>query len=164
MKKLLLIALIFFGLDLSAQTNATKALSAGLELAIPSNGVYSIGTGASVKGELPVASPLSLTLTGGITTMFYKSNLFYSSRTPGAAVFIPLKGGLKWYFNKAVYIEGEAGAALETNYDKKTSFAFSIGPGFVVPAGENNGVDIGFRYESWANQLRQTAIRIAYRF
>jgi hypothetical protein len=164
MKKLLLVVFILFSLELSAQTNATSALSAGLELAIPSNSVYNIGTGASIKGELPLANPLSLTLTGGITTMFYKSNLFNSSRTPGAAVFIPLKGGLKWYFNKAVYAEGEAGAALETNYDKKTSFAFSIGPGFVVPAGDSHGVDIGFRYESWANQLRQTAIRIAYRF
>ncbi len=164
MKKLLLIVFIFFCFEATAQTNATKAVSAGLELAIPSNSVYTIGTGLSFKGELPIANPVSLTLTVGFTTMFYKSNLFYSSRTPGAAVYIPLKGGIKWYFNKTVYAEGEAGAAFETNYDKHTSFAFSIGPGFVVPAGENHGVDIGFRYESWANHVRQTAIRIAYRF
>jgi hypothetical protein len=90
--------------------------------------------------------------------------LFSSSRTPGAAGFIPLKAGLKYYFNKGVYAEGEAGTAIETNYGKQSSFAFSIGPGFIVPAGDKNGVDISLRYEDWANQLRQTAIRIAYRF
>lgn len=147
-----------------AQTTITKAISAGFELAIPANGVYNIGTGASLKGELPIATPVSLTLTAGFTSMFYKSNLFYSSRTPGAAIFVPLKAGLKYYFNKAVYAEGEAGTAVETNYGKHGSFAFSIGPGFIAPAGEKNGIDISFRYESWANQLRQTAIRVAYRF
>ena len=101
--------------------------------------------------------------------MFHKSNLFNSSRTPGAAVFVPLKAGLKYYFNKSVYAEGEAGTAIETNaietdYTKKNSFAFSIGLGFIVPVGEKNGVDIGFRYENWSNKLSQTAIRIAYRF
>jgi hypothetical protein len=164
MKKYLSLLLILCSYKLQAQTTITKAISTGFELAIPSNGVYNIGIGASVKGELPISSPVSLTLTGGFTSMFYKSNLFNSSLTPGAALFVPLKAGLKYYFNKGVYAEGEAGTAIETNYGKQSAFAFSIGPGFIVPAGDKNGVDISFRYESWANQLRQTAIRIAYRF
>jgi len=164
MKKLLLPLLLFCTFKLHAQTTITKAISTGFELGIPTNGVYSIGTGASAKLELPIASPVSLSITGGITTMFYKSNLFDSSRTPGAAVFLPLKAGVKYYFNRGVYAEGEAGTAIETNYGKQSSFAFSIGPGFVVPAGDKNGVDISFRYEDWANQLRQTAIHVAYRF
>jgi hypothetical protein len=164
MKKILLILFAFLSFNTYAQTSITKAISTGFELAIPSNGVYSVGVGASAKAELPIAAPLSLTLTGGLTTMFYKGNLFNSSRTPGAAVFVPLKAGLKYYFSNEVYAEGEAGTAIETNYGKQSSFAFSIGPGFVVPAGDKNGVDISFRYENWANQLRQTAIRVAYRF
>jgi hypothetical protein len=164
MKKLIIILLLFCCFEAHAQTIISKAFNAGFELGIPSNGVYTIGTGASAKFELPVASPVSLTITGGITSMFYKSNLFYSSRTPGAAVFIPLKGGLKYYFNRGVYAEGEAGTAIETNYGKQSSFAFSIGPGFIAPIGEKNGVDISFRYEDWANQVRQTVIHIAYRF
>ncbi|MDB5151772.1 MAG: hypothetical protein JWR54_523 [Mucilaginibacter sp.] len=164
MKKYLLLLLILCSYKLHAQTTITKAISTGFELALPSNGVYNIGIGASVKGELPISMPVSLTLTAGFTSMFYKSNLFNSSRTPGAAVFVPLKAGLKYYFNKGLYAEGEAGTAIETNYAKQSPFAFSVGPGFIVPAGDKNGIDISFRYENWANQLRQTAIRIAYRF
>jgi hypothetical protein len=164
MKKLIILILVFPAFRSHAQTTITKAFSPAFELAIPANGVYNIGVGASIKGELPISTPVSLTLTGGFTSMFYKSNLFNSSRTPGAAVFVPLKAGLKYYFNKGVYAEGEAGTAIETNYGKQSSFAFSIGPGFLVPAGDKNSVDISFRYEDWANQLRQTAIRIAYRF
>jgi hypothetical protein len=164
MRKYLLLLLVFYSYKLQAQTTPTKAFSPAFELGIPSNGVYNIGVGASIKGELPVASPVSLTLTAGFTSMFYKSNLFDSSRTPGAAIFVPLKAGLKYYFNQGIYAEGEAGTAIETNYGKQSSFAFSIGPGFMVPAGDKNAVDISFRYEDWSNQLRQTAIRIAYRF
>ena len=76
MKKLIILLLLFRGIEVSAQTTITKAFSAGFELGIPANSVFNIGTGASAKFELPVASPVSLSLTGGITSMFYKSNLF----------------------------------------------------------------------------------------
>jgi hypothetical protein len=167
MKKLILLLLIIYSIPSYAQitTPTTTAISLGFELAAPSNSVYTIGTGVSAKFELPVVSPLSLTLTGGFTAMYYKSNLFNSSRTPGAAGFLPLKAGLKYYFSKNFYAEGEAGTAIETNYDKRDAFAFSIGPGFIIPlTNEKQGIDISFRYESWSNQLRQTGIRIAYRF
>ena len=166
MKKLIILLLIFSCFKVHAQstTDISKAFNLGFELGIPANSVYNVGTGASGKLELPIATPVSLTITGGFMTMFYKSNLFDSSRTPGAAVFVPLKGGVKYYFNRGVYAEGEAGTAIETNYGKQSSFAFSIGPGFVAPVGDKNGVDISFRYEDWANQLRQTAIHVAYRF
>ena len=165
MKKYLFILIAFCFLKTHAQTTEiTKAISTGFELAIPSNGPYSIGIGASLKGELPVIAPVSLTVTGGFTTLFYKSNLFGSTETHGAAAFVPLKAGLKYYFNKGVYAEGEGGTAIETNYAKQNLFAFSAGLGFIAPLGDKNGVDIGFRYENWANQVRQTAIRIAYRF
>ena len=164
MKKLIVLSLLFFYFKASAQTTITKAFNAGFELGIPANSVFTIGTGASAKFELPIALPVSLSLTGGITSMFYKSNLFDSSRTPGAAVYVPLKAGMRYFFNRGVYAEGEAGTAIETNYARQSVFAFSIGPGFIAPVGEKNGIDISFRYESWASQVRQTAIHIAYRF
>jgi hypothetical protein len=167
MKKLLLLISIFITYNAWAQTPVTTAtaVSLGFELAAPSNSVYTIGTGVSAKFELPVVSSLSVSVTGGFTAMYYKANLFNSSRTPGAAGFLPLKAGLKYYLSQNFYAEGEAGTAIETNYGKQKSFAFSIGPGFIVPINEGKqGVDIGFRYESWGNQLRQTGIRVAYRF
>jgi len=167
MKRCLFIIPIFFIIQSHAQAPipTTKAISFGFELAAPSNSVYTIGTGVSAKFEVPVVSVLSLSLTGGFTAMYYKGNLFNSSRTPGAAGFLPLKAGIKYYLSKEFYAEGEAGTAIETNYTKRDAFAFSIGPGFIIPLNdEKHGIDIGFRYESWSSQVRQTGIRVAYRF
>jgi hypothetical protein len=165
MRKLLpVLLLIMFAVRVKAQgpVNLTKAFSIGGELAIPTYGLYNIGTGASAKLEIPIANPVSFSLTGGFTAVFYKTNLLYNS-TPGADMFAPLKAGLKYYFIQSVYAEGEAGTAIELNHSKKDLLAFSFGPGFVVPAGKN-ALDISFRYEDWQGQLRQTAIRFAYRF
>ena len=98
MKRLLLLLFLFCISKVYAQTDITKAISGGFELAIPANSVYNVGTGFSIKGELPIVTPVSLSLTAGFTAMFYKSNLFNSSRTPGAAGFLPLKAGVKYYW------------------------------------------------------------------
>lgn len=167
MKKLPLIILFaMIGSAASAQNSIdlSKAFSAGLELGAPSHGVYNIGFGGSGKAELPIASPVSLTVTAGYTSFYYKGNLFDSNRTPSAAGYVPLKGGVKYYFSQAVSLEGELGASLETNYEKQNLFAFSLGPSFFIPSdGHNRGFDFGFRYEGWGNQVHQTAFRVAYR-
>ncbi len=166
MKKIITLLLLIIVIQTAAhaQTNNTTALSAAFELGIPTTSIYSIGTGASLKFEFPVVNPVSISLTGGITSMFYKSNLFGNGKTPGAAGYIPLKAGVKYYFARGVYAGGEAGTAIETNYDKKNLFAFSIGPGFVAPINGKSGVDFSFRYEAWESRVHLTVIRVAYRF
>lgn len=141
----------------------SSAFSVGGELAIPTFGLYSIGTGVSAKFEMPVVSPVSFSLTGGFTSVFYKGNPLGEGNTPAAALFAPVKAGLKYYLIQNVYAEGEAGSAIELNHERNDLFAFSFGLGFIIPEGKN-GVDIGFRYEDWQGQLRQTALRVAYRF
>jgi len=166
MKRLILITFIFFALHASAQYNTpiSKAFSAGFELGIPANGIYTIGLGLSGKVEIPVASKICITITAGYTTFFYKSNLYNSSLTPSPAGYVPLKAGMKYYFDQQLYIEGEVGTAIETNYLKQDLFAFSIGPGFIVPLNDKHNIDIGLRYENWSDhQVKQTAIRFAYR-
>jgi hypothetical protein len=166
MKRLIPLLLLFTTLYTKAQTinPAVTAFSAGLELGIPSMGVYSIGLGISGKAEFPVAAPVALTVTAGYSTFFYKSNLFQSSLTPANAGFIPLKAGVKYYFGQGVYAEGELGTVIETNYLKQDLFAFSLGPGFAIPTNGGHSIDLGIRYESWSDHsVRQTAIRIAYR-
>jgi hypothetical protein len=160
---ILLITLLIFKAHAQTPVNTTKAFSIGAELAIPTFGIYSIGTGVSAKLEIPVAGQFSISGTGGFTAVFYKSNFLSNSASPGADMFAPLKLGVKYYFIQNVYAEGEAGTAIELNHNKQDLFAFSIGPGFVIPAGKN-AVDVSFRYEDWQGQLRQTAIRFAYRF
>jgi hypothetical protein len=142
-----------------------KAFSIGAELGIPNVSVYNIGLTVSGKGELPVSDKLAITVTAAYSTFFYKSNLFTSSKTLTAARFIPLKAGVKYYVNQGIYFEGELGTAIETNYLKQDLFAFSLGPGFLIPIDEKHSVDFGLRYEKWSqHQVQQTAIRFAYRF
>ncbi|MDB5154968.1 MAG: hypothetical protein JWR54_3719, partial [Mucilaginibacter sp.] len=56
MKKLIILISVLSAFQAQAQTTITKAISTGFELAIPSNGVYNIGIGASAKGELPISA------------------------------------------------------------------------------------------------------------
>jgi hypothetical protein len=166
MKKLLLLILIFYSCKTFAQSPVQNntAFSLGGELGIPSYGLYNIGTGVSAKLEIPVISPVSVSLTGGFSSIFYKSSILYDYRNSGGDLFAPLKAGLKYYPAQNVYLEGEGGVAFELNHGQRDLAAFSIGAGFIVPSGENHGLDIGFRYEDWQGQVKQTALRVAYRF
>ena len=166
MKKLLLI--IFFALSVTAasaqlSTPDRTAFSIGGELTIPNYGIYSIGTGASAKFEFPVAPPISISLTANITSVFYHNSILSNYGDSGADVFVPLKAGIKYYPTSNLYIEGEGGDALELNHTQRRLGLFSIGPGFIIPQSKG-GIDIGFRYEDWGGQLKQTMIRFAYRF
>ncbi len=142
------------------------AISAGFELGIPNQSIYSVGLGGSIKAEVPIAHHFSLTATGGIASLNYKNAAVRELGTPGSDTFVPLKGGVKYYASPGFYFEGELGAAIETEHVKQDLFAYSIGPGFIVPVNHGKtGVDIGFRYESWSEHvLRQTGLRVAYRF
>lgn len=165
MKKLLPLLLSICCLTASAQISAPSktAFSIGGELTIPSYGLYSIGTGASAKFEFPIAPPVSISLTGNFTSVFYHHSILNNYGDSGADLFVPLKAGLKYYPIPSLYIEGEGGVALELNHTQRHLGAFSIGPGFIIPE-TKGGLDISFRYEDWQSQVKQTVIRVAYRF
>jgi hypothetical protein len=160
---LILFALIIGRAAAQEPVQLSKAISFGGELAVPPYGLYSIGSGMSVKLELPIASPVSISMTAGFTSFFYRGSVFSNYGNSGVDVFVPLKIGAKYYFIQNVYAEAELGEALELTHNKDNLLAFSIGPGFVVPAGRN-GLDISFRYEDWQGEIKQTALRVAYRF
>jgi hypothetical protein len=159
---LILSALFILTLNARAQSNNQKVFTIGGELGIPNYGLYDVVLGASAKFELPVVSPVSLSLTAGFSSVFQRSSIL-NNYNNGTDLFVPLKAGVKYYFGRDFYVEGEGGAALPLNHDKNSLGLFSIGPGFVIPS-EKHGVDISFRYEDWQGQLKQTAIRVAYRF
>jgi hypothetical protein len=166
MKQLLLI-LLFAAFTLAANAQLSEpgrtAFSIGGELTIPGYGLYSIGTGASAKFEFPIAKPLSISATANFTSVFYHSSILANYGESGADVFVPLKAGVMYYPISSLYVEGEGGVALELNHTRRHLGTFSIGPGFIVPSGKGS-LDIGFRYESWGGQLKQTILRFAYRF
>ena len=164
-QSLLIFFFVTFACAASAQfsTPAKTAFSIGAELTIPNYGIYSVGTGASAKFEFPVAQQVSLSVTGNFTSVFFRNSVLNKYGDSGADLFVPLKAGVKYYPIGSVYIEGEGGVALELNHAQRHLGAFSIGPGFIIPEGKG-GFDIGFRYEAWEGQLKQTVIRFAYRF
>ena len=164
MKKVLTALFLIAGMLAHAQTAPTKTFSAGLELGAPTNSIYNIGFGGSGKVEIPIIAPLSLSVTAGYISFYYKSSLVGSNTSQSPAGFVPLKAGAKFYVGPGIYIEAEGGTAIETNYGKDKLFAYSVGPGFIIPTGKHTGVDLGFRYENWGGgRLRQTGIRAAYR-
>lgn len=164
MKKLLPLLLMIFAINAYAQTEPTKTFSAGLELGVPTNSIYNIGFGGSGKIEIPIVTPLTLSVTAGYTSFYYKNSLVGSNTSQPAAGFVPLKAGAKFYFGPGIYMEAEGGTVIETNYSKDQLFAYAVGPGFIIPTGKHTGVDLGFRYENWGGgRLRQTGIRVAYR-
>src|SRR3569833_514095 len=163
MKKLLLLPLVIaFALTANAQFVNKPAFSLGGELGIPNYGLYNVVLAASGKLEFPIVSPVSISLTGGFSTVFKRSSVF-ANQTGGADLYAPLKAGVKYYVSQNVFLEGEGGVAIGLNNAKRTLGLFSIGPGFVIPSG-TLGIEIGLRYEDWQGQLKQTAIRVAYRF
>jgi hypothetical protein len=165
MKRALFFIYLLHSSHVAAQDESLKkAFNFGGELGIPNASVYSIGIGLSGEFELPVSRRVALTATVAYSAFFYKGNLFSSSKTLAPARFVPLKAGVKYYLSPGVYFEGELGTAIETNYLKQDLFAFSIGPGFIIPIKDKFGVDFGLRYEKWSqHQVQQTAIRFAYR-
>jgi hypothetical protein len=151
-----------------AQQRTFKALSAGLELNIPQRSAYNIGYGVSGKIELPVTGAISLSLTGGYNRFSYKSFSISNVAKPADDNFVPLKAGIKYFFDPRFYTEGELGTVINHNNNNSGNlFTYAIGTGILVPIGDGSHsvVDLGLRFEDWSkNRLQQFAIRAAYRF
>jgi hypothetical protein len=172
MKKLLIIiltALTFNAAYAQRQGDGDKKsvfLGTGFELGIPSNSPLSIGYGASLKAEVPVAKSIALTLTAAYMQYHYKESFVnLTGISPDLnQQFIPLKAGLRYQLGPGFYSEGEVGEALKLNNGSGGLFDYSVGLGFYVPLNKMSALDIGFRYEAYSeNQYRQTALKIAYR-
>jgi predicted porin len=170
MQKLLLVFLIScIAITTYAQGNGPQAnstvLSIGAELNIPQQSRYTIGYGASAKFELPIINAFSLTLTGGLHQYHIKS--IFDGASTGNDTFIPLKAGVKYYFDPRFYTEGELGTVIDHNDAiDQNRFTYAIGTGFLLPLNNSrNMVNVGLRYEQWSqNRLQQVGIRVAYRF
>ena len=135
-------------------------ISGGL---FPSKSAMDYGLGADVRLQWDIAPRLSLTGTAGYTRLTPASDLL------DAIDFIPVKGGLKMFPFKKMYVGGELGAGIFFGDTEETNFIYSGGVGFAFP----NGLDIGARYEGYVNNSASTAyfkktgqyaLRIAYGF
>ncbi|MGZ3763846.1 MAG: hypothetical protein ACXVB0_16325 [Mucilaginibacter sp.] len=189
---LVLFLISFFA---KAQSGNKISISIGPELGIPLNTnnssygnvryFYQDGNGGSVKVEWPVTSALHLTGAAGFA--YYPTNAHYLYVYPVAAAspfastngvlpqpppykFIPVKAGLQYYYDKCLYLSGEAGGAIKANSASMNSFIYSAGLGAVIPFDPHNGLDIGIRYErgfeitDYPSPMSQVAFRLAYKY
>lgn len=165
-KYCLLFCLIYFALPALAQTRNTKAISIGAELDLPQRSRYNIGYGAWAKFELPVTQTVSLALTAGFNQ--YHTKTIFNNIGGNNDTYVPLKAGVKYYFDPRFYTEGELGTVLDhNNGSSQNLFTYSLGTGILIPLKNStqNMIDIGVRYEDWSqNRLQQFAIKVGYRF
>jgi len=167
MKKILLTMIlsggIAFGCFAQSSSDGTK-FSIGIDAASP-NGiaseVYNFGLGVSAKIDIPAGNNLYGTIGAGYEAFFTKS-ILKQYGAPSSSGFVPLKAGLKYYFNQGFYGEFQAGVSIATSEGGGTAFAYAPGFGYSTPS----GFDVSFRYEAWSKDgtFGQVAARIAYRF
>ncbi|WP_421944434.1 hypothetical protein [Pedobacter sp.] len=171
----LLFALLFFsGVTLKAQN--TTNLSVGAEIGLPSgnfSGISAIGTGASIKLDLPVSNQFALSLNAGFMNFFGRRNQVLIVKD---LTYIPLKAGLKYYLSEGFYAEAQLGAGLPVNQGQKTLFVWSPGVGNIFKLRGKGLLDVGLRYEGWtgrndelqflnrSNSKGFAGLRVAYAF
>lgn len=132
--------------------------SIGLELGKPTGNVgdfYNLAIGGSLKYDVPIEKGTNFNVSLGYTSLQGKHNIPSSG-------FVPLKVGLKHYFDQGFYGEGQLGAAFSTENNGGTFFAYSPGIGYTFAG----GFDVGFRYEGWSKNgtIGQVATRLAFNF
>ena len=167
MKKILLAAILLGGTVFTSYAQTSKEtgkFSIGVEAGLPlgdASDVSNFAIGGSLKYEVPVATNTFVSLSGGYTEFLYKSDVKDETGQSGAG-FVPIKVGLKYYFNTNFYAEGQIGATFATESGGGTAFAYAPGIGYTF----KGGFDLGFRFEGWSKDgsLNQLALRLAYRF
>lgn len=168
MKKLLFTLIVLSSAVLSSFAQKSSGninkFSGAVELGAPlgdASSIYDVGLGFSLKYESAVTKQLAVTISGGYTGFFVKNNLTaYGAQSIFG--YIPVKGGLKYYVNENIYVEGQGGVTFSTESGGGTAIAWSPGIGYNL----GGGFDMGVRYESWSHNgsLNQAGLRFSYSF
>ena len=186
MKKTLLSLIIvcFAVLGAYAQDDNTTKLSAGFDVGVatgPATSIYALTGGVSVKLEVPIVTPVSLTFTAGYLGYVSADGYYsgydteYGSYSYGSvASFVPLEVGAKIYLNRIFYVEGNVGGSFRisgNNVDypsKSAALIYAPAAGVYIPI-RSVGVDVSLRYESRVGSggygsFNQVAVRAAFSF
>ena len=128
-KTLIVLALVFTGIIARAQAPDKIAVSLSVDANFPSENSIG-GPGFTAKIELPLMSRLNLTLSAAYVVNYYGTRYYDAAQPPvcstctvphepegpvngGPYKFVPLKAGLRYYYLKHFYFEGEAGEAIK---------------------------------------------------
>jgi hypothetical protein len=163
---------IFFTTNANAQTPDPNKwrLGIGIEGGIPTGditGFSNFDLGGTARLQYGVSKNFAITLTSGYYNFFAKGSsatidgVTYTTKPSGLGM-VPIKAGVKYFFVPDLYLGGEAGAGLETNYAKNTKLLLTPGIGWA-----NKSWDVGVRYENYSGQgdnFGTVALRLAYGF
>jgi len=153
-------------------TYSKKALfGIGLNLAVPVTSGWKIGYGADLQLDIPTSQKLFITVSGGYENYSYKAIMAGPVTIPeGSTNFIPVMGGIKYFFSDKFYGHGQAGYTFSTTSGGGGAFTFapSIGYNFsrnfdaslkYVNIGEtNSSLSYG------GKQIGSAQLRLAYNF
>ncbi len=164
---LTLITLVTFHVDAqvrrrtSAATSNPTRLSLGFDVGLPVgqySDPYSVVVGGSLQVETMPASDLGLTLSVGYNNWSVKKT--YNG---GSVGFIPILGGVKYYFGGGGFLHPQIGAAVGASREQGTSFAYSPGIGYQF----SRNVDATLKYTGFSNKggsLNNVGIRLGFTF
>ena len=164
MRKLILLTLFFAFATFKIYAQDEGRVSLGVDAGIPVGAAadnYTFAIGGSLKVENRVNDNALVTLSFGYTSLPAKSTLIGANITPPAAVFTPLKFGLKYKLAGPLHAEAQTGAAFEIRGRRTTRFVYA--PGLVCNI---NKFDLGVRYEGWLGNggtISQVALRLGYK-
>lgn len=157
MKKniILIILLLLFG-----KVHAQQQLSIGLNAGGPNSG-YRFLVAPDLRYQFSVTKHFTVPLTVGYTQL--KPNFITQEKGATTYQFIPVKAGLKYFFNDngtGAYGLLEAGAAFNTQSNGQTAFVFSPAIGYAW----NNGLDLAAKYEGYSatGNMHYIGIRLGY--
>jgi len=163
---------LFVSTNVNAQnsqpTNPSRQkLGIGINAGVPTNSGSSFALGADLRYQVDLDRQLSIPITAGFTSIFNKDvTVGNTTIKPDNSNYIPVKAGLKYFFNDSgagAYGLAEAGAAFWTMKGAGTSFVYSPAIGYAW----DNGLDLGVKYEGLSRDgvnNGYVGVRLAYGF
>ncbi|MCW3111811.1 MAG: hypothetical protein JWR18_207 [Segetibacter sp.] len=154
----------------TSASTTTSHFGIGLEAGLPvgENGkIYSAAFGGNLQYEILPDAELGITLSAGYLH-FPLKKIYQTTSGPNSTGFIPLMGGVKYYFTPSAFFHAQLGAAIGTTKNAfgqtaGTSFAYS--PGLGVKLSPN--IDAELKYTGISNKggtLPLVGLRLGYNF
>jgi Outer membrane protein beta-barrel domain len=143
-------------------------LSVGVEAALPLGDfgkASTFGIGGTAQADYKVTDDLALNLNAGYISFLPKSITVFGVTSKGKAVgYIPILGGIRYYFSEQVFALAQLGVTIATASGTSTSL-FTYAPGIGYKFSDN--VDAALKYTGYSknsNNSSTIGLRIAYTF
>jgi hypothetical protein len=156
---------LFFSTNVNAQSSPKFGI--GLNVGVGTSSGSNLAIGGDLRYQFDIDKQLSIPITAGYTSIMYKDytigNVTYDGGSTG---YIPVKAGLKYFFNDTgagAYGLAEAGAAFYTASGAGTALVYSPAIGYAW----SNGLDLAAKYEGLSKNgfnNGYVGLRLAYGF